>query len=83
MQSELVTDVPRFSLAERDSRWARVRALMRQEKLDVIFVPPNTGMWGYVSGERPLFDGDRRQLRPSRGDIPAGRRCHRSDQPRH
>ena len=45
MQSDLVADVPRFSLAERDRRWAHVRALMRQEKLDVILVPPNTGLW--------------------------------------
>lgn len=45
MQSELVTDVPRFSLAEREHRWARVRALMRREGLDAIFVPPNTGLW--------------------------------------
>ena len=45
MQNELVTDVPRFSLTERDSRWARVRNLMRQEGLDAIFVPPNTGLW--------------------------------------
>lgn len=45
MQGDLVTDVARFSTAERDSRWARVRTLMRQEQLDVIFVPPNTGLW--------------------------------------
>ena len=45
MQNELVADVPRFSLAERERRWARVRALMRQEGLDAIFVPPNTGLW--------------------------------------
>jgi Xaa-Pro dipeptidase len=45
MQNELVADVPRFSLAERDRRWARVRAFMRQEQLDAIFVPPNTGLW--------------------------------------
>ena len=44
-QSDLVADVPRFSLAERDRRWARVRELMRQERLDAIFVPPNTGLW--------------------------------------
>lgn len=45
MQSELVVDVPHFSLGERDRRWARVRDLMRQERLDAIFVPPNTGLW--------------------------------------
>jgi Xaa-Pro aminopeptidase len=34
---------PRFSLAERDRRWKAVRALMREQKLDVIVVPNNTG----------------------------------------
>jgi Xaa-Pro dipeptidase len=37
--------VPRFSLAEREVRWARVRALMTGAGIDVIFVPPNTGHW--------------------------------------
>jgi Xaa-Pro dipeptidase len=37
--------VPRFSIAERDRRWARVRELMSAEGIDVIFVPPNTGHW--------------------------------------
>ncbi|KKC26649.1 hypothetical protein WP12_06775 [Sphingomonas sp. SRS2] len=45
MQSDLVADVPRFSLEERTRRWARVRAMMREERLDAIFVPPNTGFW--------------------------------------
>jgi len=34
---------PRFSLAERDRRWKAVRELMRQEQLDVIVTPNNTG----------------------------------------
>ncbi len=34
---------PRFSLAERDRRWKAVRELMRQERLDVIVTPNNTG----------------------------------------
>jgi Xaa-Pro dipeptidase len=37
--------VPRFSLAERDRRWSRVRELMSAGNIDVIFVPPNTGHW--------------------------------------
>lgn len=45
MQDELVSDVPRFSMAERQRRWARVRELMAAEGLDAIFVPPNTGLW--------------------------------------
>jgi Xaa-Pro dipeptidase len=43
MSNELTADVPRFSLAERNHRWQRVRSLMREERLDAIFVPPNTG----------------------------------------
>jgi len=34
---------PRFSLAERDRRWHAVRELMRQQRLDVIVTPNNTG----------------------------------------
>ena len=34
---------PRFSLAERDARWKRVRAKMQEENLDVIVAPNNTG----------------------------------------
>jgi len=45
MQSALVADVPRFSIPERDRRWARVRQFMRRDGIDVIFVPPNTGLW--------------------------------------
>jgi len=34
---------PQFSLAERDRRWALLRALMKQQGLDAIVAPPNTG----------------------------------------
>ena len=34
---------PKFSLAERDRRWALVQKLMREKKLDVIVCPNNTG----------------------------------------
>jgi len=34
---------PRFSLAERDRRWRALRALMREQAIDVIVVPNNTG----------------------------------------
>src|SRR5262249_48071606 len=34
---------PRFSLAERDRRWAAVRALMRRQNIDVIVTPQNSG----------------------------------------
>jgi Xaa-Pro aminopeptidase len=35
--------LPRFSLAERDRRWAAVRALMAEQGVDVIVTPYNTG----------------------------------------
>ena len=34
---------PLFSIAEREARWARVRAMMADESLDVIVAPNNTG----------------------------------------
>jgi Xaa-Pro dipeptidase len=37
--------LPKFSLAERERRWRRVRELMRQEKLDVIIGFPNQSHW--------------------------------------
>lgn len=57
MQEELVADVPRFSMAERHRRWARVRALMREERLDAIFVPPNTGLWDHFQANVRYLTG--------------------------
>jgi Xaa-Pro aminopeptidase len=37
--------VPRFSVAERDHRWARVRKFMAEADIDALFVPPNTGFF--------------------------------------
>jgi hypothetical protein len=34
---------PRFSLAERDRRWKAVRAMMREQNIDVIVCPNTTG----------------------------------------
>ena len=34
---------PRFSIAERDRRWAAVRNAMREKGIDIIVVPNNTG----------------------------------------
>lgn len=36
-------DVPRFSLAERERRWGKVRQLMDREGIDVLVAPSNTG----------------------------------------
>ena len=38
-------ELPMFTLAERDRRWARVRELMRRDGIDVIVAPDHTGMW--------------------------------------
>ena len=35
--------LPRFSLSERDRRWAAVRAIMAERRVDVILAPQNTG----------------------------------------
>ncbi|MBV9524598.1 MAG: aminopeptidase P family protein [Candidatus Dormibacteraeota bacterium] len=42
-------DVPRFSTAERDRRWGRVRELMARENIDVIVAPVNTGQWEHLA----------------------------------
>lgn len=40
---------PRFSQAERNRRWQRVRALMARDDLDVIVAPPHTGHHDHFS----------------------------------
>ena len=49
--------VPRFSRAERDRRWSRVRALMAADEIDVIFVPPNTGHWDQFQANGRYLSG--------------------------
>lgn len=44
-EADNALDIPKFSLAERERRWARVRTLMARDNLDVIFVPQNTGFF--------------------------------------
>ena len=50
-------EAPQFSLEERDRRWARVRALMRSEGLDVILVPPHTGHHDHFSANARYLTG--------------------------
>ncbi len=38
-------DIPKFTLAERDRRWAKVRTRMADAGIDAIFVPPHTGLF--------------------------------------
>ena len=50
-------DVPRFSVKERDSRWARVRALMDRDAIDVLIAPPNTGHWDHFQANVRYLTG--------------------------
>ncbi len=50
-------DVPHFSLAERDRRWARVRALMARDGIDVIVAPPHTGHHDHFSANVRYLTG--------------------------
>ncbi len=69
---------PRFSLAERDRRWKIVRDLMRQQRLDVIVTPNNTGhSMDFQSNTRYLThcggggDADIAAVFPLEGEVTA------------
>ena len=69
---------PRFSLAERDRRWKAVRDLMRQNRLDVIVTPNNTGhSMDFQSNTRYLThcggggDADIAAVFPLEGEVTA------------
>lgn len=48
---------PRFSTAERDRRWARVRELMAQDGIDVIVAVPHTGHHDHFSAYTRYLTG--------------------------
>jgi Xaa-Pro dipeptidase len=50
-------EVPHLSLAERDRRWARVRALMARDGIDVIVAPPHTGHHDHLSANVRYLTG--------------------------
>jgi Xaa-Pro aminopeptidase len=69
---------PRFSLAERDRRWESVRERMRQQRIDVIVVPQNTGhSTDFQSNSRYLThcggggDSDIAAVFPLEGEVTA------------
>jgi Xaa-Pro aminopeptidase len=69
---------PRFSIGERDRRWKAVRELMRQQRLDVIVTPQNTGhSMDYQANSRYLThvggggDSDIAAVFPLEGDVTA------------
>jgi Xaa-Pro dipeptidase len=49
--------VPKFSLAERDARWSRVRSLMERDDIDVIFAPPHTGLFDMMQANVRYLTG--------------------------
>jgi Xaa-Pro aminopeptidase len=55
--SDEAVPTAQFSLAERDSRWRRVRALMERDGLDVIVVPPHTGHHDHFSANARYLTG--------------------------
>lgn len=57
IEGQLTAGVPHFSLEERDRRWQRVRAMMREERLDAIFAPPNTGMFDQLQANARYLTG--------------------------
>lgn len=50
-------DVPRFSLAERERRWGKVRELMRRDGLEAIVAPANTGLWDQLQANVRYLTG--------------------------
>ncbi len=69
---------PHFSLAERDRRWKAVRELMRQQRIDVIVTPQNTGhSMDYQANTRYLThvggggDSDIAAVFPLEGEVTA------------
>jgi Xaa-Pro aminopeptidase len=69
---------PRFSLTERDRRWKAVRDSMRQQRLDVIVTPNNTGhSMDFQSNTRYLShcggggDADIAAVFPLEGEVTA------------
>jgi Xaa-Pro dipeptidase len=70
--------LPRFSLAERDRRWAEVRKLMAEQGVDVIVTPYNTGhSMDYQADSRYLThvggggDADIAAVFPLEGEVTA------------
>jgi Xaa-Pro dipeptidase len=53
----LIDRSPRFSAAERDRRWGRVRELMVQDEFDVLVAPPHTGHHDHFSAYSRYLTG--------------------------
>lgn len=78
MSTDAPYPLPRFTLAERDRRWAAVRAAMAAEGIDVILAPQNTGhSMDFQADARYLThcggggDADIAAVFPLEGDVTA------------
>src|SRR6266545_4464045 len=45
------SELPQFSLAERDRRWAAVRDAMAREGINLLLAPPHSGHWGQMQAD--------------------------------
>jgi Xaa-Pro dipeptidase len=45
------SELPQFTLAERDRRWSRVRQAMAHERIDLLLAPPHSGHWGQMQAD--------------------------------
>jgi len=52
-----VQELPRFTRAERERRWSRVRHLMARDGLDVIVAPGNSGAWEHLNANARYLVG--------------------------
>ncbi len=50
-RGSLPAELPQFTLAERDRRWARVREAMANEGIDLLLAPPHSGHWGQMQAD--------------------------------
>src|SRR5437764_360771 len=78
MPEEQLYDVPKFSLAERDRRWAAVRQAMEHENLDCLISPNNTGHSTHFQAEARWLshgggggDADVAVVFPMEGEVAA------------
>jgi Xaa-Pro dipeptidase len=70
-------DIACLSLTERDYRWGRVRAAMKQEGIDCLVLQYNTGHWGQFQADMQYithlgaFEGELAAVFPLEGEVTA------------
>jgi Xaa-Pro aminopeptidase len=74
---DIVLDVPRFTLVERERRWRLVREAMAREDVDCLITPANTGHGGDLQAESRYLthcgsgDDGVACILPARGEVAA------------